>query len=128
MHPDVAVRELTPEQRKRYKAIDEDFWKLYNECKEEGLFKPSPSHIALRILELVFSFVAMSLCYKWLQAAQLSYPLHFILTGMLAVIGGIFAGRCGFLAHETGHNSLTGSTKADNYIAKIVMGMHGRFR
>jgi len=113
---------MTPEQRKRYKELDDDFWKMYNEIKNEGLFEPSPSHIALRIVEVIMLGIIVSFSYYWVQTSNLSPVISTLLSYMIVALGGFFSGRCGFLQHEGGHNSLTGNPKVDDLITKLSIG------
>eukprot|EP01103_Thecamoeba_quadrilineata_P003214 TRINITY_DN13013_c0_g1_i1.p1 TRINITY_DN13013_c0_g1~~TRINITY_DN13013_c0_g1_i1.p1 ORF type:complete len:406 (+),score=71.85 TRINITY_DN13013_c0_g1_i1:64-1281(+) len=85
-----------------------DFFKLRTELEKEGFFKPSPVHIAYRLIEIVL----MHVLGIWLVHQGFYLPGIFIL--------GIVQGRCGWLEHEAGHYSLTGNIKIDRYLQDVL--------
>jgi len=85
-----------------------DFRKLTQELRDEGLFNPSPIHIAYRLAEIVI----MHALGVWL--VQQGYYIFGIL------ILGIVQGRCGWLEHEAGHYSLTGKIEVDKHLQNIL--------
>ena len=91
-------------------AMLDDFnaWRL--SLIKRGFFEPSIAHVSYRLLELfgIFCF-STYLCY--LQYWRLS------------ILGfGLFGGRCGWVQHEAGHGSFTGTPWVDKHIQKMVMG------
>jgi len=87
----------------------EDFEKFRKSLVERGFFKPSYTHITFRIIELISIY----------SVAVYLIPNNII--GSLFLFG-IFGGRCGWLQHEGGHNSLTGNIKIDKLIQNISIG------
>uniref|UniRef100_A0A6C0D7W3 Uncharacterized protein n=1 Tax=viral metagenome TaxID=1070528 RepID=A0A6C0D7W3_9ZZZZ len=86
-----------------------DFEKFRKSLEEKGFFKPSYKHITFRILELIFIYsIAI-------------YLIPYNIIGSIFLFG-IFGGRCGWLQHEGGHNSLTGNIKIDKIIQNISIG------
>ena len=119
---------MTPEERKKYEELDRDFWEMYKQFQDEGLFKPSLTNTVIRISEIAILGVLLPLAYYCVQTSNIPYPVISIgLTYLIVGLGGLFIGRCGFLVHETGHNSLTGKTGVDDFIAKVVMGRNSHF-
>jgi hypothetical protein len=64
----------------------------------EGFFKPSVSHTAFRVSEIV----VMHAAGFWLL-----FNGH-VAAGLIVL--GIVSGRCGWLMHEGGHYSMTGKS------------------
>lgn len=105
---------LDAETLKRHRALTDDFTKLYRELEVEGYFKPSPTHIAYRIIELI---VLASLgMYLMAKDCALYNTIGIFSFAM-------FQGRCGWLQHEGGHHSLTGNSKVDRFIQAIFYGL-----
>jgi len=73
-----------------------DFDELTRSFEKEGLFDPSPLHVAYRCLEILLLFIAG---FYLIRNEQL-------VLGVL--LAGVAQGRCGWLMHEGGHYSLTG--------------------
>lgn len=92
-------------------ALLADFEKLTQELEIEGFFKPAPGHVAYRLIELI---VLYSLGFYLLKQGQ-------FVAGI--IVAGIAQGRCGWLMHEGGHNSLTGNIKLDHAIQVFVYGV-----
>eukprot|EP00615_Pteridomonas_danica_P004963 CAMPEP_0114336340 /NCGR_PEP_ID=MMETSP0101-20121206/5641_1 /TAXON_ID=38822 ORGANISM="Pteridomonas danica, Strain PT" /NCGR_SAMPLE_ID=MMETSP0101 /ASSEMBLY_ACC=CAM_ASM_000211 /LENGTH=233 /DNA_ID=CAMNT_0001468229 /DNA_START=91 /DNA_END=789 /DNA_ORIENTATION=+ len=95
-------------------ALTKDFLKFRKELEAEGMFKPSPGHIAYRVIELlVIHYMGVMLFF------QPSYALKAL--GLLTL--GIGSGRCGWLMHEGGHYSLTGNITTDRFLQIIIFGV-----
>jgi len=77
------------------------------------MFTPSLAHVIYRLLELVF-FAAIGVYFLFQENACLKT------LGVLSFA--MFQGRSGWLMHEGGHHSLTGSPKADRFIQAVVYG------
>ena len=88
-----------------------DFEEFTRELEAEGFFKPAPLHVAYRIFELIALY---SIGFYFLKQGQ------FVLGIMFA---GIAQGRCGWLMHEGGHNSLTGNITLDHAIQVVTYGV-----
>jgi fatty acid desaturase len=86
-----------------------DFAVFRKSLEERGFFTPSYSHIVYRIIELVGLF---------------GLSLYMIQQNVIVAIFlmGLFGGRCGWLQHEGGHNSLTGNIKIDKIIQNVFIG------
>lgn len=95
--------------------LTEDFTKLYLELEKEGLFKPSYTHIFLRITEVLLMGI---LGYNLLLSQNSTVKLIGI------VLFGLTQGRCGWIQHEGGHNSLSGNPKLDRIFHVIFIGKH----
>lgn len=96
---------------KKNRALTEDFTKLYLELENEGYFKPSSTHIFLRLFDL---FAIWFAGYLFLQ-----------LPGTLATfvgltLMGLSKGRGGWVAHECGHYSFFGSPKIDRTLQVFI--------
>jgi len=89
----------------------QDFARWRAELEEEGFFEPSRLHLAYRCLELCATFA-------------LGTFLMYIGRPLLAsvVYGAFFGARCGWVQHEGGHNSLTGSIWWDKRIQAATCG------
>jgi fatty acid desaturase len=98
----------TPSKHNPEKML-EDFEKFRKSLVERGFFKPSYTHITFRIIELI-SIYSVAV-----------YLIPYNIIGSLFLFG-IFGGRCGWLQHEGGHNSLTGNIKIDKLIQNISIG------
>lgn len=77
--------------------------------EERGFFKPSYSHVAYRIVELCGIY----------SAAMYMIPINIYVSILLF---GFFGGKCGWLQHEGGHNSLTGIIPIDKQIQNACIG------
>ena len=89
----------------------QDFARWRAELEKEGFFEPSRLHLAYRCLELCATFA-------------LGTFLMYIGRPLLAsvVYGAFFGARCGWVQHEGGHNSLTGSIWWDKRIQAATCG------
>lgn len=98
---------------KKNRALTEDFTNLYLEFEREGLFEPSYTHIALRMVELI---VMASVGYALIQRQS-------ILANIIgSVLIGLVQGRSGWMQHESGHMSLSGSPKWDRIFHALFFG------
>lgn len=105
---------LNAEVMEKNRILTEDFTNLYLELEQEGLFKPSYTHIFLRIIEvIIMGLVGYRLL--WFQN-------HFAKIIGIVLIG-LTQGRCGWLQHECGHNSFSGNPKIDRLFHIIFIGM-----
>lgn len=95
-------------------ALNNDFNELRNQLVNEGFFNPSIPHVVYRITEIVMMFALA--CYLMLQT-----NFFLMVTGLF--IHGITQGRCGWLMHEAGHNSLTGIITIDRTIQELFYGV-----
>lgn len=86
-----------------------DFDLFRKSLEDRGYFKPNITHILYRIFELLFIY--------GLFVYMIPYNIYTSL-----VLYGIFGGRCGWIQHEAGHNSLTGIIKIDKLIQNVFMG------
>lgn len=91
-------------------ALTKDFIALRRQFEQEGLFDPSPAHVAYRYAEL-FAMFAVGLAL-----------VHFdwVLVGL--VVLGVASGRSGWLMHEAGHYSLTGNIWWDRLLQELTYG------
>jgi fatty acid desaturase 2 (delta-6 desaturase) len=87
----------------------DDFTRFRQSLVDRGFFKPSYIHIAYRIIELcsIFAF------------ATYMIPKSILISTMAF---GLFGGRCGWIQHEGGHNSLTGNMRTDKLIQEFFIG------
>jgi len=79
------------------------------DLERRGFFQPSYSHVAFRMIELVLLF---------------GLGVYFIPTNIFLslVFFVLFSGRCGWVQHEGGHNSLTGNMKVDKFLQNLTIG------
>jgi fatty acid desaturase len=91
-------------------AMLADFARWRADLVTDGYFTPNPAHVAYRITEVALmflaSFVLLSMGYFW--------------CGLTLI--GLFGGRCGWIQHEGGHNSLTGDMKTDKALQTFFIG------
>lgn len=87
----------------------EDFRLFRQELEQEGFFEPNYYHIFYRVFELAFLFFLG--CYL--------IPINIYISLFIFVL---FSGRCGWIQHEGGHNSLTGDMKTDKQIQNLFIG------
>jgi hypothetical protein len=87
----------------------QDFARFRKSLEDRGFFAPSYLHITYRILELfaIYIFAVYTMRYS---------------IAVSVVVLGLFGGRCGWVQHEGGHNSLTGNIKTDKMIQNIFIG------
>ncbi len=91
------------------KEILDEFNELRKTLIRKGYFKPSYSHIFVRLTTLLFIYgiAIYTIQYNCLLACLLF---------------GIFGAQCGWLQHEAGHNSLTGIIKYDKLLQEFIIG------
>ena len=100
---------------KRYDELTHDFQELYQDLHDEGYFQPSMIHTIYRVLEVL---TCLGLMFYFAGYAQES-----MLAKLMTVIFlTLSAGRIGFLTHEVGHQSLTGSKKFDKFLEASLYG------
>jgi len=87
----------------------EDFARFRKSLEDRGFFKPSYLHITYRILELVAIYLFAIYTMQYSIASSI-------------VLFGLFSGRCGWVQHEGGHNSLTGNIKTDKILQNVFIG------
>ena len=87
----------------------QDFARFRKSLEERGFFTPSYFHITYRILELFAIYIFAV------------YTMHYSIAVSVVVLG-LFGGRCGWVQHEGGHNSLTGNIKTDKMIQNVFIG------
>jgi fatty acid desaturase 2 (delta-6 desaturase) len=87
----------------------EDFKIFRNNLEKDGFFESNYYHIFYRIIELILMFGIG--CYF--------IPINIYLS---LIIFTLFSGRCGWIQHEGGHNSLTCNMKIDKIIQNIFIG------
>jgi len=107
--PSKPVAELPLPERNDV-AMLEDFARFREDLVDEGFFTPDPMHVVYRISEVAAIF-ALSF---WLLS------VGYTLSGLSMI--GLFAGRCGWIQHEGGHNSLTGNMTLDKTIQAFFIG------
>jgi fatty acid desaturase 2 (delta-6 desaturase) len=74
-----------------------DFDEFTRQLEKEGYFKPAPAHVAFRVTEIICLYAGGFWCLL----------NNYIVVGLLML--SIAQGRCGWLMHEGGHYSLTGT-------------------
>ena len=89
------------------------FKEFRRQLEVEGFFDPSLAHVYFRIGELVALFC---LGLVLLSLGGFAYRV----AGL--VVLGLFSGRCGWLQHEGGHNSLTGRISVDKSLQSAFIG------
>jgi len=97
------------QEQEQEKEMLLDFKRFRQSLEERGFFKPSYSHIFYRVVEL-------SAIYG---AAMYMIPNNIYLSILLF---GLFGGKCGWIQHEGGHNSLTGIIHIDKGIQNFFIG------
>lgn len=94
-------------------AMLADFRAFRQQLVDEGYFESKPLHVAYRIAEVFCMFMA---------ALYLMQGGHFYSTWAGLTLIGLFGGRCGWIQHEGGHNSLTGNMFVDKQIQAFFIG------
>jgi hypothetical protein len=100
---------LTKSQNKDDKEMLDDFSVFRKSLVERGMFQPNYLHVSYRITELIGLYFIAAFLIK-----------YNVLVSIL--LFGVFGGRCGWIQHEGGHNSLTGIIKVDKTIQNIFIG------
>jgi fatty acid desaturase 2 (delta-6 desaturase) len=92
-------------------ALVKEFEEFTAQLRREGFFEPSLPHTLYRLTEIV----VMHAVGFWLLFNGYTVPAIIIL--------GVVSGRCGWLMHEGGHNSLTGMIPVDRTLQIVLYGM-----
>jgi fatty acid desaturase 2 (delta-6 desaturase) len=88
----------------------EDFNLLRQSLIDRGFYKPNYWMLGLFILDILFFFgLGVYLISKNIFLSLLAFSLSY--------------GKCGWLNHEAGHNSLTGNIKMDKFIQSLSIGI-----
>jgi fatty acid desaturase len=103
--PYVSIKSNEPEDKKML----EDFAKFRDSLEKRGFFKPSYLHVSYRVIELLALYLLAAHLIRYNIIASL-------------LLFGLVGGRCGWVQHEGGHNSLTGNIKIDKRIQNFFMG------
>jgi fatty acid desaturase len=91
------------------KEMLEDFLNFRKSLEDRGYFKPNYLHVSFRILELFALYAAATFMIQY------NIPIAILLFGLCS-------GRCGWIQHEGGHNSLTCNIKIDKQIQSFFIG------
>jgi fatty acid desaturase len=92
------------------KLMLEDFDKFRQSLLDRGFYKPNYWMLALFILDiLVFFGLGVYLISRNIFFSLLAFTISY--------------GKCGWLNHEAGHNSLTGNIKVDKFIQSLSLGL-----
>ena len=92
------------------KLMLEDFNKFRQSLLDRGFYKPNYWMLSLFILDiLVFFGLGVYLISRNIYFSLLAFALSY--------------GKCGWLNHEAGHNSLTGNIKIDKFIQSLSIGL-----
>ena len=92
------------------KEMLEDFEKFRQSLLDRGFYEPNYWMLSLFILDiLIFFGLGIYLISKNIFFSLLSFSLAY--------------GKCGWLNHEAGHNSLTGNIKVDKFIQSLSIGL-----
>jgi fatty acid desaturase len=110
--PEVIEDEQRPAMTERQQEMTADFREMRATLIEQGCFEPDYIHVYFRLLELAFYFGVGT----WLA----SYNIYASILSFVA-----FKTRCGWVQHECGHLSFTGSRKIDRAIQAFTMGFGG---
>jgi len=107
---------LDPNIVERHRILTEDFSRLHEELKAEGLFDPDPVRYARRLAEaLVIFLVGLAMSY------YLS-PLSIVFRILAVLVMTLAGGQALWLGHEGGHNGFTGDKKIDRIIQTFIYG------
>jgi len=109
-----------PKERLRNgrEALSEDFAALRRDLDAEGFFAPHAGEVAYRLGEIVL----MHALGVWLLCNEAtSWKVASFCAGV-AVLGCV-SGRCGWVMHEAGHYSLTGSIRCDRVLQNLLYGV-----
>jgi len=92
------------------KLMLEDFNKFRQSLLDRGFYKPNYWMLALFILDILLFFgLGVYLISRNIFFSLLSFTIAY--------------GKCGWLNHEAGHNSLTGNIKVDKFIQSLSIGL-----
>jgi len=107
------LKSLPHVPRTNYDSTDKDmiadFAEFRKSLETRGFFKPSTMHVCYRVFEIVALYLFAS------------YMIRYNIFVSLFLFG-LVGGRCGWIQHEGGHNSLTGNIKTDKLIQNIFLG------
>ena len=98
----------------QHKTLSEDFIRLHSQLEKEGYFRPSILHVSYRLLELA------ALAFLGIYGIRGGDSLAWKVMGIVFL--GLFQGRSASLLHECGHYSLTGKTKVDRLLLRVLGG------
>jgi fatty acid desaturase len=101
------------EKSTKYQELTEDFYKLFNELKEEGLFEPCLVAVGMCLAEIVF-LGALGM-YITITAGSNTVKA----VGILVLV--VFQMRAAFFLHEGEHYSLTGRPRVDRSLSAVVL-------
>lgn len=101
-----------PALTEHQKEMTADFREMREKLIQNGCFEPDYIHVYFRLLEIAFYFGMGA----WLA----SYNIYASILSFA-----VFKTRCGWVQHEGGHLSLTGSRKIDRAIQLFTMGFGG---
>ena len=87
----------------------EDFTKFRESFEKRGFFKPNYLHVSYRIFEIFALYILATYLAN-----------HNIISSI--ILFGLLGGRCGWIQHEGGHNSLTGNIIIDKQIQNFFIG------
>lgn len=102
-------RIVNKEKNEDDKGMLEDFTRFRKSLVDRGIFKPNYYHISYRIIELIAIYCTAAFLIRYNVVVSI-------------LLFGIFGGRCGWIQHEAGHNSLTGIIKVDKTIQNVFIG------
>ena len=108
----VSAREPEHAMTEHQKAMTADFREMREKLVAQGCFEPDYIHVYFRLLEIAFYFGMGA----WLA----SYNIY---ASILSFV--VCKTRCGWVQHEGGHVSLTGSRTIDRVIQSFTMGFGG---
>lgn len=98
-----------PQENDSDKEMLNDFIQFRKSLENRGYFKPNYIHVSFRIFEILGIY--------FIAAYTIKYNI------MLSILlFGLCGGRCGWLQHECGHNSLTCDIKIDKRIQQFFLG------
>lgn len=96
--------------KEKDKLMLEDFNIFRQSLIDRGFFKPNYWILSLFIFDILFFFgLGIYLISKNIFFSLLAFTLSY--------------GKCGWLNHEAGHNSLTGNKKVDKFIQSLSIGL-----
>jgi hypothetical protein len=97
-------------KQKKNKLILEDFNNFRQSLLDRGFYKPNYWMLSLFILDILVLFgLGVYLISRNIFFSLLAFTLSY--------------GKCGWLNHEAGHNSLTGNIKIDKFIQSLSIGL-----
>jgi len=91
------------------KEMLEDFAEFRKSLEQRGYFKPNYLHVSYRIIEIIGIYLLAAYVIKYNILASI-------------LLFGLCSGRCGWIQHEGGHNSLTCNIKIDKQLQAFFLG------